>query len=175
MKHRIVTGFGFLGLTLAVVPFSVSESRAEGALAATELVWDIIKDGGEVSTSSTKVHAIKEGTSVRDYDWKPETAVYEERFHLTTWLGFDAVDFTVRINWRYDGTYIGNFTVDASGFADIMEKVDISVETLDATIQNGVVELPYRIRFKARNRIAGTTMETYAGVAYGDGGGRGGW
>lgn len=154
--------------------FSSSVCNA-GALDVTKFVWDIVKDGAKVDVSTKHVNAIPTGASLADFTWQGPV-VFQEVYEKKSWLGYDMVKFTMTVSWQYDGNYIANFTVDPDGFVDLSENVNISVETLDATINSdGVAELPYRIYFKERHALSGSKMVVYKGVAYGNGGGRGGF
>ncbi|ADG20851.1 hypothetical protein [Paraburkholderia atlantica] len=143
------------------------------ALDVTKFFWDIFKDGAKLSTSSTRVNAIPQGSTVQDFqDWQGPVSYAEHYEELSFLFNSDICNFTLTPSWQYNGQYIANFTVDVDGTLDVLSSLDVRAETSEATYDDDdVAQLPYRINVTFHNVTGGTRQTTFKGIARGDGGG----
>lgn len=143
------------------------------ALDTAKFVFDLIKDGGKLTSSGNTVNALPKDTAVQDIsDWQGPTNYTEKYEQLSAIFKSELADFTLTASWLYSGQYIANFTVDADGTVDVLSSVDITVRTMEAYYDDdGVVQLPYEIQVTFHNLTGGTQRVTYREIARGDGGG----
>jgi hypothetical protein len=146
------------------------------ALDVAKFTWDIIKDGAKLDVSGKVVNVLPQGATRNDFSGWQGPISFDEFYHeLSSWLEVDLANFTLTIQWEYNGQYIANFNVITNGWVDVLSNVDIRVETLEGRYNSAdVAELPYHLEVQFHNLTGGTKLTTLRGVAVGDGSGRSG-
>ena len=143
-------------------------------LEATNMIWDVIKDGAKLNVEGKTVNVLPKGSTMDDCNGWEGPVSYEDKFEeLSAIFQSELADFTLRANWEYNGQYIANFNVMAEGTVDVLSNVDIRVTTLESRMnKNQVAELPYHIDVTFKNITGGSRRRTYRALARGDGGGQ---
>lgn len=138
-----------------------------------KFAFDLIKDGGKLTSSGTTVNLLPQGSTVQDIDgWQGPVSYSEKYEQLSAIFQSPLADFTLTASWQYNGQYICNFHVIADGTVDVLSSVDVSVQTDEGTYDGGgVAQLPYEIQVQFHNLTGGTQRVTYRELARGDGGG----
>jgi hypothetical protein len=156
------------------ISFSMEHVMADNPVLDTaKFAWDLIKDGGKLTSSNTTVNVLPQGTGMQDIGGWQGPASYSEKYEqLSAIFESSLADFTLTASWQYNGQYIGNFHVVADGTVDVLSSVDVSVQTYEGTYDDGgVAQLPYDIQVQFHNLTGGTQRVTYSEMARGDGGG----
>ena len=143
-------------------------------LDTVKLFWEVIKDGAKLTTAGNTVTVLPKGSSMMEFTgWQGPVSFPEKYEELSAIFESELADFTLTPNWQFNGQYVANFNVIVDGTLDVLSNLDISVTTLEATLDNdGVVELPYHLNVRFHNLTGGTKSKTYRAIARGDGCGR---
>jgi hypothetical protein len=151
-------------------------------LQSTFALLKVIKEGAPVvSIDNARVHALPEGRTKQDLPGPWETTSYTEYFHENSMLqdffamlGYDSsiADYAIEARWDYNGQYIADFRLNASGSVQVFSNLDVDCQTSEATYdENDVVELRYDIIITFSNLTSGNETLTIHALARGDGGG----
>jgi hypothetical protein len=152
-----------------------------GTLEAAKLVWTILDSGRpRVDIANTKVNPLPSGMTRSDLPEPWQTASYTEHLgqraslaSLMEALGFDPslIAYDVTAVWDYNGRYISDFHVSASGTVQPLSSLSIGVQTYDADLDDDVVTMKYDLICTLSNISSGSQRVTIHASARGDGGG----
>jgi hypothetical protein len=151
-------------------------------LASSKTFFDILKDGAPITNiQNVKVSVLPQGATKADLPGPWQTASYAEQLNqveefasVLSALGFDVnlIDYTVTAVWDYNGQYISDFRVNASGSVQVFSSLNISVQTYDADYdEHGVAQMNYDLICILSNLTGGSRRVTISAQARGDGGG----
>jgi hypothetical protein len=153
-----------------------------GVLAATKFFWEVIKAGKPVvGVSDQRVNVLPDGLSKNDLPGPWETTSYTEYLREYSMLGEWAeelgipgriVDYSISAVWDYNGQYISDFHISASGTVQVFTDLDVAVQTFDADFDSDdVVQMNYDIICTINNLTGGSRRLVIHAVAQGNGGG----
>jgi hypothetical protein len=151
-------------------------------LGATKSLFSILKDGAPVVNVTTqRVNAVPVGATKMDLPGPWQTASYTEHLReldmlhtLADALGLDpnVINYDVAAVWDYNGQYINDFHVSASGTVQVFSNLSIDVQTYDADYDGGdVAQMKYDIICMISNLTGGSKRLVIHAMARGDGGG----
>ena len=152
------------------------------ALDVTKFLWSVLKDGAPVvDVTNKRVNALPEGRSKSDLPGPWQTASYTEHLvevdmlaSVASALGLDpdTINYNVTTVWDYNGQYINDFHVSASGSVQVFSNISIDVQTYDADQDdNDVVRMKYDLICMLSNLTGGSKRVVIHALARGDGGG----
>lgn len=152
------------------------------ALDATKFLFSVLKDGAPVvDVTNRRVNAFPAGQTKADLSGPWQTASYTERLvevamlaGLVQALGLDpdTINYAVTTVWDYNGQYISDFHVSASGTVQVFSNLSIDVQTYDADEDDdGVVMMKYDLICMLSNLTGGSKRVVIHALARGDGGG----
>ena len=151
-------------------------------LDATKFLWSVLKDGAPVvDVTNKRVNTLPAGTSKADLPGPWQTTSYTEHlieldmlasFASAVGLDPDTINYNVTVVWDYNGQYINDFHVSASGTVQIFSNLSIDVQTYDADYDdNDVVRMKYDLICMLSNVTGGSKRVVIHAQAQGDGGG----
>lgn len=153
------------------------------ALDTAKFVLDVVKAGQPtVNVARNRVTVLPQGTTKRDLPGPWQRSAVTEYLREYSMLGEyveelglpggRTIDYAVTVAWDYDGQYISEFHVSASGTVQVFSNLDITVETFEATYDSDdVVEMNYDIVCTISNLTGGSKRLVIHAQARGDGGG----
>jgi hypothetical protein len=150
-------------------------------LDAAKFVWTILESGQpKVDIANTTVSPLPSGKARGDIPGPWQTASYTEHLQqreslagLMEALGFDPnlIAYDVTAVWDYNGQYLSDFHVSASGTVQPLSNLSIGVQTYDADFDGDVVTMKYDLICILSNIGSGSQRITIRALARGDGGG----
>jgi hypothetical protein len=151
-------------------------------LESSKTFFSILKDGAPVvDVTNKRVNVFPQGATKTDLSGPWQTASYTEHLQeldmlasLASALGLDpnVINYDVSAIWDYNGQYISDFHVSASGTVQVFSNLSIDVQTFDADYDDSdVAQMKYDIICMLSNLTGGSKRLVIHAQGRGDGGG----
>jgi hypothetical protein len=151
-------------------------------LESSKTFFSILKDGAPVvDVTNKRVNVFPQGATKTDLSGPWQTASYTEHLQeldmlasLASALGLDpnVINYDVSAIWDYNGQYISDFHVSASGTVQVFSNLSIDVQTYDADYDDSdVAQMKYDIICMISNLTGGSKRLVIHAQGRGDGGG----